>query len=120
MNNQVKTSRPNEHRAWFIDKSVIDFLWAKGWKCRQAEACDWWYQLNENLKKEFFPNELEWKNFKKKGIYPAKHHANWAKLTAQEQAEITQECWDSQQNRWYPEKLLTYTLVKLKKGGKDG
>ena len=86
MNKENK--RPNEHRAWFVDQSVIDFLWAKGWTCCQAEACDWWNYVNENLKKDLFTSEQEWKDFKKKGLYPAKHQTNWTRLTTEEKAEI--------------------------------
>jgi len=71
------TQRPNEHRAWFVDQSVLNFLWAKGWSCCQAEACDWWYQVNEQLKKTLFANQQEWKDFKEKGVYPSKHKDNW-------------------------------------------
>ena len=111
MNQENK--RPNEHRAWFIDQSVINFLWAKGWSCCKVEACDWWHFVNENLKKDLFTSEKEWKDFKEKGIFPIKHEDNWLKLTAEEKAEIKRECWNSSKYQWYPEKLLTYTLKKV-------
>ena len=108
-----QSQRPNEHRAWFVDQSVINFLWAKNWSCCQAEACDWWYQVNEQLKKELFTSEKEWKDFKEKGFYPTKHLTNWAKLNTEQKAEIEKECWNSNKNQWYPEKLLAYTLKKV-------
>ena len=106
-------SRPNEHRAWFVDQSVINFLWAKGWSCCQAEACDWWHYINENLKRDLFTSEQEWKDFKERGILPTKHLANWAKLTEKEQTEIEKECWNSSENQWYLERLLADTLKKV-------
>ena len=109
-----QAQRPNEHRAWFIDQSVINFLWAKGWNCCKTEACDWWYQVNEQLKKTLFTSEPEWKDFKEKGVYPVKHQANWTQLSPEEQAEIEKECWDSSKSQWYQEKLLTYTLRKIR------
>ena len=110
-----QAQRPNEHRAWFVDQSVINFLWAKGWSCCQAEARDWWYQVNEQLKRELFTSEQEWNDFKEKGIYPAQHQTNWAQLSAEEKAQIEEECWNSRQHQWDREKLLTYTLKLLKK-----
>jgi len=110
---ELKKQRPNEHRAWFIDQSVINFLWTKGWNCCKTESCDWWYETNERLKRIFFTSESEWKDFKEKGVYPAKHQANWAKLSLEEQVEIEKECWDSRKQQWCREKLLTHTLKKL-------
>ena len=107
-----ETKRPNEHRAWFVDASVIDFLWKKGWNCCKAEACDWWYNINQHLKKELFTSEQEWKNFKEKGVYPAKHQDNWTKLSAKDKTEIEKACWDG--NRYHQEQLMAYTFGKLK------
>ena len=80
----------------------------------QTEACDWWYETNERLKKTLFTSELEWKDFKEKGVYPLKHLTNWIQLTAGERTEIEKECWDSHKQQWYREKLMTYTLKKIK------
>ena len=106
--------RPNEHRAWFVDATVIDFLWKKGWNCCKAEACDWWHDINERLKKEFFVSEQEWKKFKENGVYPAKHQTNWAKLTLEEKNHVEKLCWNSKQSCWAQEQLMAYTLAKLK------
>ena len=109
-----KSSRPNDHRAWYVDSFVIDFLWKKGWNCCKVEACDWWHDINQHLKKEFFTSEQEWKNFKEKGFYPAKHKDNWTKLKAQDQFKIEKHCWDSSRNRYHQEQLMAFTLSKLK------
>ena len=111
--------RPNEHRAWFVDAFVIDFLWKKGWSCCKAEACDWWYNINQHLKKDLFASEQEWKDFKEKGIYPIKHQTNWAKLNSREKIEVEKLCWDSEKNRWHREQLMAYTLQKISQKNHD-
>ena len=100
----------NQHQSWLIDQSVIDFLWEKGWPCCQQESCDWWEFVNKHLKTDLFTSEQEWQDFKKQGLYPAKHQANWQKLTPSEQKQLIKQCQGKHRSQFCAEKLMTYTL----------